>query len=590
MNLLDSNFLCLDIGTSCVRGISSCAKYGEITKSEISECESMDTVFAIKSVVDDLEQKLGRKFDKAYITGNFGKSFFDLTQKITKWNGEHKISISDIQSQISQINIPDNFYPMHIIPSVYNISSARDIKTPIGITDHELQSIFSVIAYEHERMNEILSVLHRAHIQAISFFDPQFLQHEIYDDKNQRTLFIDMGAQYTSASIWTNRGCMWHTKINHALSDITNEISKTLNIDFDDANRIKHNVANLIPHEMDRFTPADTSYEFSRADVNDIIIPHIVDIIGTIKELSHDAIMKYNPNRLIITGGGTQIEGVVDFFENAFGLPGENKNTNASIDTLNKYVWRAGEPSRNAKIARINRIQSLFEKFVKPFKQYKRKQKKRFIPIMPSTLCFNMHRPETYSLFNSGGISIIHVDIMDGLYVNKIAGNVTEIKTIRSQTKAHLHVHLMTESPTAWANDAINAGADTVIVSTNTAGVKNALHQIHAMGKRCGIALNPESSITILKPILREIDEVMIMAVTPGAAGQKFNTDVLRKISALAATRKKYGLKFLISVDGGIDDKTAQMCWNAGADLLVSGSYLARATDFPLAVQSLLKK
>ncbi len=80
------------------------------------------------------------------------------------------------------------------------------------------------------------------------------------------------------------------------------------------------------------------------------------------------------------------------------------------------------------------------------------------------------------------------------------------------------------------------------------------------------------------------------MAVTPGAAGQKFNPDVLRKISVLAATRKKYGLKFLISVDGGIDDKTAQMCWNAGADLLVSGSYLARATDFPLAVQSLLKK
>lgn len=590
MNLLDSHFLCLDIGTSCVRGIANCVKSGEITKSETSECENMDTVFAIKSVIDNLEQKLGRKFDKAYITGNFGKSFFDLTQKITKWNGEHKISISDVQSQISQIDIPDNFYPMHIIPSVYNISSARDIKTPIGLIDHELQSIFGVIAYEHERMNEILSILHRAHIQAISFFDPQFLQHEIYDDKNQRTLFIDMGAQYTSASIWTNRGCMWHTKINRAMSDITNEISNKLNIDFDEANRIKHNVANLIPHEMDRFTPADTSYEFSRADVNDIIIPYIVDIIGTIKELSHNATTKYNPTRLVITGGGTQIEGVVDFFENAFGLPGENKLASASIDALNKYVWRSAEPRRMATIARINRIQSFYNKIIKLFRRHKRPPKKRFIPIMPSTLCFNMRNPETYSLFNSTGISIIHVDIMDGLYVNKIAGSASEIKTIRSQTNAHLHVHLMTESPTVWANDTIKAGADTVIVSTNTAGVKNALHQIHAMGKRCGIALNPESSVTILKPILREIDEVMIMAVPPGAAGQKFNPEVLRKISVLAATRKKYGLKFLISVDGGIDEKTAQMCWNAGADLLVSGSYLARATDFPLAVQSLLKK
>ncbi|MFQ6703581.1 MAG: ribulose-phosphate 3-epimerase, partial [Alphaproteobacteria bacterium] len=78
--------------------------------------------------------------------------------------------------------------------------------------------------------------------------------------------------------------------------------------------------------------------------------------------------------------------------------------------------------------------------------------------------------------------------------------------------------------------------------------------------------------------------------VAPGAAGQDFRPDCLHKISVLAATRKKYGLKFLISVDGGINDKTAQMCWGAGADLLVSGSYLANSPDFPLAVQSLLKR
>jgi ribulose-phosphate 3-epimerase len=82
----------------------------------------------------------------------------------------------------------------------------------------------------------------------------------------------------------------------------------------------------------------------------------------------------------------------------------------------------------------------------------------------------------------------------------------------------------------------------------------------------------------------------MIMAVTPGAAGQEFNQDVIHKISVLNATRKKYGLKFTISVDGGINDKTAQLCWAAGADALVSGSYLANSADFPLAVQSLLKK
>ena len=92
----------------------------------------------------------------------------------------------------------------------------------------------------------------------------------------------------------------------------------------------------------------------------------------------------------------------------------------------------------------------------------------------------------------------------------------------------------------------------------------------------------------ILIPILKQIDEVMLMAVNPGAAGQEFDDRILQKIKILNYTRKKHGLKYLISVDGGINPDTAKLCWNAGADLLVSGSYLAKSTDFPLAVQSLL--
>ena len=91
-------------------------------------------------------------------------------------------------------------------------------------------------------------------------------------------------------------------------------------------------------------------------------------------------------------------------------------------------------------------------------------------------------------------------------------------------------------------------------------------------------------------PLLRDVDEVMVMAVAPGAAGQEFDTSVLQKILSLATTRKKHGLKYIISVDGGINPSTAQKCWDAGADLLVSGSYLQHATDFASAVQSLLKK
>ena len=141
-----------------------------------------------------------------------------------------------------------------------------------------------------------------------------------------------------------------------------------------------------------------------------------------------------------------------------------------------------------------------------------------------------------------------------------------------------------------WAADAIAAGADTVIVSTNTSGVRAAIRAIKSSGRRAGIALNPDTSPEILKSVIRDLDEVMVMAVVPGAAGQDFSPVCLHKISMLAATRKKYGLQFKISVDGGINEKTAPLCWTAGADYLVSGSYLSHASDFPIAVQSLLKK
>ena len=147
----------------------------------------------------------------------------------------------------------------------------------------------------------------------------------------------------------------------------------------------------------------------------------------------------------------------------------------------------------------------------------------------------------------------------------------------------------MTESPSVWARDAINAGADTVIISTNTSGVRDAIKIVKNAGKRCGIALGPDANTEILVPILKQIDEIMVMAVNPGAAGQEFDERALQKIKILNYTRKKHGLKYVISVDGGINPETAKLCWNAGADLLVSGSYLAKASDFPLAVQKLLK-
>ncbi|MBR2412707.1 MAG: ribulose-phosphate 3-epimerase [Alphaproteobacteria bacterium] len=589
MNLFDSSFLCLDIGTHGVRGIAHRIRNAKIDRSAFFSIDSTDTVFAIKFVINELEKQLGVLFDSAYITGNFGPSKFEMLAKNTVWGGEHKISNTDVRNQISQITAPDGYFPMHIVPLRYDTPTARNMFSPVGHIDRQLISAFGAIYYSHDGLNTIYDYMRGAHIQPDGFFDPAFVQNAIYRAPKQTTMFIDFGAAFTYASIWTDRGPVFHTKIDQGGANISAAIAHQFNLTPETADTIKHAVASLIPKEMDRFTPADTAYDFSRGDVNDVIIPILVDIIGKIKDQCLASFTKYKPTKIIITGGGAEIEGLRDFIENAFAVPTDIMPIDATVRALSEYIWRGEESHRKRYIARHEKWQHRAD-WISGIFHRKRRKRPTFIPILPSTLCFDMRRPETYSLFKSGGISMIHVDIMDGFYVDRIAGSIDELKTIRAHTNAHLHVHLMTESPTVWAADAIAAGADTIILSTNTSGLRAAVRAVHNAGRRVGIALNPESSVSLLKPILREIDEVMVMSVRPGAAGQHFEPDALHKISVLAATRKKYGLKYTISVDGGINDKTAQMCWDAGADMLISGSYLAKSHDFPLAVQSLLRK
>ena len=590
MNLLDSCFLCLDIGTSCVRGIAHRVISGKIVKSATAMCDSFNQQFAIKSVIDNLEHELNTHFESAYITGNFGKSVFMHQQQNTVWNNEHKITDGDIRAQISKLTFPSGFTPIHIMPFQYDTASARKIQTPVGYTDHQLISTFGIICYETDRINEIISILRKTHIQYDGVFDPAYLQNMTLRRAGETVMFIDMGAEFSGCSIWNDSGVCWHEKIPMGMSNATNDLTKSLNIDFDEAERIKRMVANLIPRAMDRMTPADTAYDFTRGDVNDVVVPRIVDIIGEIKKSAEPHVAKYQPTKIIISGGGTQIQGVVDFVGNAFGLPIENHHADATITAISNYIWDSEKPARDAYMARMARHEKFINKITKIFARKPKKQKPKFIPIAPSTLCFNMLSPMTYKLFASAGISTIHVDIMDGFYVPHVAGGIAELKEIRANTNFHLHVHLMTENPSIWAANAIKAGANTIILSLNTTGVRATLRGIRATGRRAGVAINPDTPITQLVPILRDVDEVMIMGVAPGASGQEFNTSVLQKILALSTTRKKHGLKYIISVDGGINPETAQKCWNAGADFLISGSYLAKSNDFPLAVQSLLRK
>ena len=170
MNMIDSAFLCIDIGTCGVRGIAHRIRNATIDQSKYYSVDDFDTVFALKSVIDELEQQIGTHFDTTYITGNFGPSFFKMSPQSTVWANDHKITAADIKSQINNIGIPDGFYPMHIIPLRYDTPKIRNMLSPIGHTDRQLVSAYSALCFDGEYMNKILELLRHAHIQPIAFW------------------------------------------------------------------------------------------------------------------------------------------------------------------------------------------------------------------------------------------------------------------------------------------------------------------------------------------------------------------------------------------------------------------------------------
>ena len=592
MNLLDSAFLCLDLGAHSVRALGVRVRAGRVVHSVIKTKESGDIGFAIKSAVDELEQEIGRHFDSAHVTGDFGFVDARISTRTTDFGGEHKITPADVQRQISEAlvaNDNSDSAPMHIIPLRYDIGTFKNLATPIGQTDRMLASVFHIISYSRADLAAAQSALRAAHIESDGFFDPMYLiGRMLYKSSDGAAAFIDLGAAWTSIAVWTSRGLVFLAKIPMGQNKVTDAIADGLKIPFPDAERAKKENFSATTSEMDRFTVADAQFELSRADVIDAGLPALRDVL----ELARDALQpyfeKYDIRAMNVSGGGANIPGIESLCGEIFAVPIHNLGPDAAINACAKMVWSGSGRRIQKYLARRARWEGLAKGLAKLFTWRRRKKRPTFIPIMPATLTFNMHNPDTYKMFDSAGISMIHVDVMDGFYVDRITGSMEELRFIRAHTRAHLNVHLMTENPTLWADQAAAVGADTIIVSTGTNGVRAALRRIRELGKRCGVALHPDSSLDILRPILKEVDEILIMSIVPGAAGQKFLPDALYKISTLANTRRRYGLKFKISVDGGINADTAKECWDAGADFLASGSYLANAADFPLAVQSLL--
>ena len=173
------------------------------------------------------------------------------------------------------------------------------------------------------------------------------------------------------------------------------------------------------------------------------------------------------------------------------------------------------------------------------------------------------------------GADYIHIDVMDGNYVNNVSFGSETIKTIRKVTSKVLDVHLMIKPVKYNIEKFINAGSN--IISFHPEADENpeeVIEIIHKSNVDAGIAIHPNVNITEIKHFLPMIEQVIVMTVIPGFGGQKFMNDQVVKIKELFDIRQKNNYEFKISVDGGIDDITSKECINNGVDILAVGSYI----------------
>ncbi len=211
--------------------------------------------------------------------------------------------------------------------------------------------------------------------------------------------------------------------------------------------------------------------------------------------------------------------------------------------------------------------------------------------IAPSILSVKIEEyPKVIKELENLDISYLHLDIMDGKFVPNSTYDAEEVKNIRKMTSMFLDTHLMIENPENYINSYINAGSDSITFHFEaTTNVKKIIKMIKDKNLKCGISIKPKTNVDVLLPYLSEIDMVLVMSVEPGFGGQKFMDSALNKIKQLNNLRMENHYSYLIEVDGGINNETSKLCKNAGADIIVVGTYLMNSNDKKETIKELNK-
>ena len=201
--------------------------------------------------------------------------------------------------------------------------------------------------------------------------------------------------------------------------------------------------------------------------------------------------------------------------------------------------------------------------------------------IAPSLLAADfLNLGKACEMLNESEAEWFHLDVMDGSFVPNISYGLPVIEQIKKTTTKVLDVHLMIISPEKYIADFKKAGADILTVHYEACPhLHSTLQQIKAHGMKAGVALNPHTSVDLLKDVIKDIDVVCVMSVNPGFGGQKFIEHTYEKVKALKQIITHAGASTLIEIDGGVTENNASKLVAAGADVLVAGTTVFKAAD-----------
>lgn len=194
--------------------------------------------------------------------------------------------------------------------------------------------------------------------------------------------------------------------------------------------------------------------------------------------------------------------------------------------------------------------------------------------LAPSILAADFSRlGEDLSLLEKNGISMLHIDVMDGMFVPSMSLGFPVIESIRKNSNMVFDVHLMINRPERYVEQFAKIGADIITVHAEAClHLHRTIEQIKRLGKKCGVALNPATPLSVLDYVLEDVDMVLIMTVNPGFGSQKLISAMYEKIRTLRERITTKGLHINIEVDGGIKVSNAREVIGAGANVLVAGS------------------